>query len=152
MSIESISIPAERVPPVASDMASSSKTVAGVLGFVTLIVAVAVISVIADDKHEVIRDSAEAAGYHVGQWIGFMLFVGLPGLIAFRAARNASRAGRAGTLAKTNPSYTWQLAGKYVIAADAAGAPHPELSFKINEKLRTMLLAVPRAEVVDRRG
>jgi len=151
MSIESISVPAERIPPVASDMASSSKVAAGLLGFLALIAAVASLSVLGDDKHhEVIRDAAEAAGYNAGTVIGCLLFVGLPGWFGFKAARNASRATNAARLAQTNPSYTWQLADKYIIAADAAGVPHPELSFKVNGKLRTMLLAVPRAQVVDK--
>lgn len=154
MTLESIAVPAERVPPVASDMASSSKTLAGVLLFFCAIMAIAMIGGLADGKtfgaDDPPTDSAEATGNAVGVIIGIALVAGLPGWFGFRAARNASRATRAGNLAKSDPSYTWRLSGKYIIAADAHGAPRPELSFKVNRKLRTMLLAVPRAEVVDR--
>ena len=77
-----------------------------------------------------------------------MIVAGLPGLFGIRAARNASRATRAAKAASTDPSYTWRLFGKDVFADDAAGVPHPELSFKVNGKLRKMLLHVPRASVV----
>lgn len=148
MNIESIEVRAERVPPVATDMASGSKTVAAVLFFLSAVLALGVFGMSFDDKKEALGDdSAEAAG----AVIGFLLIVGLPGLLGFRHARNASRATRAGKLAQTDLHYTWRLSGKYIIAADGNGAPRPELSFKISRKLRTMLLAVPRAEVVDRR-
>ncbi|HEU4610608.1 MAG TPA: hypothetical protein VFS15_00970 [Kofleriaceae bacterium] len=155
MMTESIAVPAERVPPVASDMASSSKTLAGVLLFFCAIMAIAMIGVVTGDSKSSAndyepKDSAEAAGHAVGMIIGVGLMAGLPGWFGFRAARNASRATRAGNVAKSDPSYTWRLSGKYIIAADGHGAPHPELSFKVNGKLRTMLLAVPRAAVVDR--
>ena len=55
-------------------------------------------------------------------------------------------------LAATDSKHTWRLSGKYIIGADPAGVPQPELTFKVNAKNRTMLLAVPRAEVVDRPG
>src|SRR5690606_34559438 len=93
------------------------------------------------------KSSAEVAGYWVGAAIAIGIFAGIPALLGFRAVGNASRATRAGNLAKQDPSYTWRLSGKYIIAADAAGAPHPELSFKLNRKLRTMLLALPRADL-----
>lgn len=150
MSVESIPVPAERIPPVASDAASGSKTAAGLLIFACVIIAIAMLGVLADGTHhEQVRDSAEAAGYNAGQVIAFLLFAGLPGWFGFRAARNASRATRAAR-AVSDRSFTWRLSGKYIIAADAGGAPRPELSFKVSGKLRTMLLAVPRAEVVDR--
>jgi hypothetical protein len=154
MTTDSIPIPANRVPPVASDMAGSSKTNAGVLFFVAAIVFIAMLGVLADgDKtSEKYGSDAEKAGEKVGQMIAVVLFGGLPGWFGFKAARNASRATRAGKVASTDPSYTFRLAGKFIIAADGAGVPHPELSFKINPKLRTMLLAVPHAEVVDKRG
>jgi len=150
MNVESIQVPAERVPPVASDMAGSSKVIAGVLFFVAAICAIAMFGALTEGTPDRPRDSAEAAGFKVGQVIGVMLFAGLPAWFAFRSARNASRATRAGNVAKADPSYTFRLSGKYMIAADGAGVPHPELSFKVNGKNRTMLLALPRAELVDR--
>ncbi|HEY5927430.1 MAG TPA: hypothetical protein VIV11_37355 [Kofleriaceae bacterium] len=152
MNVESIQVPAERVPPIAGDVAGSSKVVAGVLFFVTVIIALAMHDVLTNKKFDEDRprDSAEAAGQSVGKLLGVGLFVGLPALFGFRAARNASRATRAGNVAKTDPKYTFRLSGKYMIAADGAGVPHPELSFKVNGKNRTMLLALPHAEVVNK--
>jgi hypothetical protein len=151
MTTESIAIPAERVPPVARDMASSSKSIAGVLFFLGAIVAIGALGALGEGTHDDDRpkNSAEAAGNAVGAVLGAGIIFGVPGWFGFRAARNASRATRAASVAKTDPSYTWRLAGKYIIAADGHGAPHPELSFKINGKLRTMLLALPRANVVS---
>ena len=150
MNVESIQVPSERVPPVATDMASSSKVAAGVLAFVTVIVLFAIMGMVSDKPRKYSGDSAYDAGQRTGEVIGFLLIAGLPALFAFRSARNASRATRAGVVAKTDPKYTFRLSGKYMIAADGAGVPHPELSFKVNGKNRTLLLALPRAEVVDK--
>jgi len=153
MNVESIPVPSERVPPIATDMAGSSKVIAGVLAFVCVICAIAMLGALSDNKaSRRPSDSAEAAGYQVGQIIGVLLFAGVPAYFAFRSGRNASRATRAAQVAKTEPTYTWRLSGKYIIAADPAGVPRPELSFKVNGKNRTMLLALPRAEVLDRHG
>jgi hypothetical protein len=145
---ESIDIPSERVPPVATDMASSSKTVAGVLLFLTFILAIAAIGAVSDgNKRNNGYDpsnTAETAGHAVGTVIGIGLFVAIPGWLGFRSARNASRATRAATHAT---QLRWRLSGKHLIAVDPAGIPRPDLSFKLNTKLRTMLLAIPRAEV-----
>jgi hypothetical protein len=148
--VDSISIPSERIPPVAREAASSAKTIAGVLGFVCVVLTIAMFSVVFDDKDDKTpTDSAERAGYKVGKALSVVLFAGLPGLFAFRAARRGSRATRAADVASADPQTTWRLAGKLVVA-ERGGAPVPELSFKISGTGRTMLLAVPRAEVVDR--
>jgi hypothetical protein len=148
MTTESIPIPADRVPPVATDMSSSSKVIAGVLFFFAVVFGFAGLGALSEEpaRDEAPKNSAESAG----RVIGILLFAGLPAIFGFRAARNASRATRAATLAKTEPGYGWRLAGKWIVVADNAGAPRPELSFKINGKLRTMLLAVPRAEVIEK--
>jgi hypothetical protein len=148
MNVESISVPAERVP----DMSGSSKAVAGVLFFVAVICGFAAMGVGGDEKTRSFTDNPSDTGEKTGMILGAVALAGIPGLFGFRAARNASRATRAAQIAKTEPSYTWRLSGKYIIAADPAGVPHPELSFKVNAKNRTMLLALPRAEVVDRHG
>jgi hypothetical protein len=144
MSTDSIAIPAERIPPIATDMSGTSQAIAGVLFFVALVFGVAVIGAPAE------MPTGESGAYDAGFIAGFILAaviaVGVPGWFGFGSARNASRATRAAALAKSDPSYTWTLAGKWIIAADGAGVPRPELSFKISRKLRTMLLAVPRAE------
>jgi len=151
MTDDVVQIPAERIPPIATEAASASKVIAAVLLSLFVLACIAAAGVLTDGKHKSdrARDSAEAAGNAVGTVIGVFLIVGLPGIYGFRAARNASRATRAAG-ATADRGYTWRLSGKFLIAADPAGVPHPELSFKINNKLRTMLLALPRAEVVNR--
>jgi hypothetical protein len=144
MNIESIEVSSERIPPIGTDMAGSSKVTAGVLFFVAVIFGISVLFG-AGDEADKASDSAEKAG----EIIGALVAIAIPGLIGMRFARNASRANRAAQLAATDSRYAWRLSGKFIIAADAHGAPRPELSFKINRKLRTMLLAVPRATVVD---
>ena len=148
MTTESIPIPADRVPPVATDMSSSSKVIAGVLFFFAVVFGLAGMGALSEEPEygEVPKNAAENAG----RVIGILLVGGLPAIFGFRAARNASRATRAATLAKTEPGYSWRLAGRWIVVADNGGAPRPELSFKINGKLRTMLLAVPRAEVIEK--
>ena len=145
MTTESIAIPAERIPPVAKDQSGTSQAIAGVLGFVALAFGVAVIS--SPGEASPGESAAYDAGFFAGVIIGMAIIVGLPGLFAFRSARNAKRATRAAGLAQSDPSYRWSLADRWIVAVDGAGIPRPELSFKISRKLRTMLLAVPRAEV-----
>src|SRR5689334_11726183 len=115
MTVESIPIPAERVPPIAKETSSNSKLIAGLLGVVCLLMFVAALSSIAEDtppRHGM--DSAEASGYRAGQVIGFALIVGLPALFAMRAGRNASRATRAAAVATSDTKYTFQVSGKYI--------------------------------------
>jgi hypothetical protein len=148
-SIESISIPAERIPPVAHETASGSKTAAGLLLFLFLIISIAMVGVFVEDSDA--AGSAERAGELVGKLLGAALFAGLPALFGYRAMRNAARAKRAADAARATPSTTFVLSGKLVIAADGAGTPQPELSFKVNGTARRMLLALPRAELVQRK-
>jgi hypothetical protein len=148
--VDSIQIPGERLVPIARDTASNAKSVAGVLGFVFVIMTIAMFSVLGDDKDaSKSTDSAERTGHAVGRVLGVLIVAGLPGLFAFRAARRGSRAARAAEVAAADPLTTWQLAGKLIVA-ERAGIPQPQLSFNVSGKSRTMLLAVPRAEVIDR--
>jgi hypothetical protein len=133
--IESIPIEGARIPAVAIDKAGSSKAIAGVLFFVCAICALAMLGSLTDSNKK--RNSAQA----VGAVIAGLLVVGVPALFATRSLRNAQRATRACNVAKTDPGYTWRMSGKQLIAVDPTGAPRPELSFKLNGKLRTMLLA-----------
>jgi hypothetical protein len=146
--IESISIPLERIPPVAHETASGSKTIGGLLLFLFVILSIAMIGVLVEDD-DAASDSAERAGQIVGKVLGAALFAGLPGLFGYRAMRNAARAKRASDAANAGQSTSFVLSGKLVIAADGAGTPLPDLSFKINGNARRMLLALPRAEVID---
>ena len=142
MNVESIEIPAERLQPVAADASSAGKAwAAGVLFFGAIFLIIAFAGPPPDGSGD---DRTTTI-------IGGLMFVSLFGHLGYRFARNATRASRAGQLAKSDPRYTFRLSGKYVITADEHGAPHPNLSFKVNRKLRTMLLAVPRASVVDPR-
>jgi hypothetical protein len=151
-SVESIPIPSERIPPIATDSSSSSKSVGGVLMFVFVIVALAMFSAVfeTDKAENEPKNSAERAGHKVGTFIALVLFPAIPGWIGFKAIRNASRATKAAAAAQREPTMVWRLSGKLVIAADATGTPRPDLSFKISASGRKMLLAVPRAEVIDR--
>lgn len=142
MLVESIEIPAERVPPVAKDTASSAKSIAAVLFFVAAIFAIAALGSVGDDM-----EPDEGSAHAAGRVVGALLFAGIPALVAYRFARNASRATRAAATAASGASYTWRLSGKQIIAADAAGVPSFDRSFKVSRKNRTMLLALPRAEV-----
>jgi hypothetical protein len=147
-SVESVAIPGERIAPIALETASNSKSVAAVLGFLFVLMTIAMFSVIGDDtKDDKPADSAERAGYMVGKALSVFLFAGVPGLLAVRIARSASRATRAAEVAKGDPATTWYLSGRLVIA-DRSGTLRPELSFKISRKSRTMLLALPRADVI----
>lgn len=142
MNVESIEIPASRVPPVATDAASASKVWAGVLLFFGVLF---VIGVVAGPPEQTGAETDP-----VSMLLGGGILAGVVGFLGFRFVRNASRATRAAALAQTEQRFTWWISGKHIVAADQHGAPRPELSFKISGKLRTMLLAVPRADVVDR--
>jgi hypothetical protein len=150
-SVESISIPSERIPPVAHETASGSKTAGGLLMFLFLIISIAMVGVLVEDE-DTPHGSAERAGQIVGKLLGAGLFAGLPALFGFRALRNAARAKRAADAARATPTISFVLSGKLLIAADHAGSPLPDLSFKINGNARRMLLALPRAAVVDRQS
>lgn len=146
-SVDSISIPGARVAPIARDVATSWKSIAGVLGFLCVVLTIAMLSVIGDKDSDAPTDSAERTGYVAGKVLSVFIMAGLPGLFAYRAARRGSRAARAAEVAATDPQTTWQLSGKLLIA-ERGGAPRPELSFSVGSRSRTMLLAVPRAEVI----
>ena len=148
---ESVEIPPERLPPVASEQASSSKSLAGVLLFVCAVAIVSAIGMVSEgnaEQADTFSDSANRSARIAGAIFGVLIFAGLPGRYGVRAARNGSRATRAAKLAAIDSSFTWRLSGHEVLASDGAGVPQPELSFKVNGKLRKELLHVPRASVV----
>ena len=149
MTVDSTEIPPERVPPIAEEMASNSKTYAGVLAFVAFVIAIALFGVNAEDVET--KGTAESSELVAIVIVGGLMTY-VPVHFVIRHARNAARAGRAARLASTDASYAWRLSGKYLIGADAGGIPRTDLTFKINGKLRRMLLAFPRAEVVDKKS
>jgi hypothetical protein len=147
MTVESTEVPAERVAPVAEEMSSNAKTYAGALGFVAFLVAVIVI---AESQDDLSAGRLGTSSDIVATLVVGGLFMFIPIHFAIRYAGSASRATRAARLAKTDDSYTWRLSGNCVSAADGAGVTRPDVTFKINLKLRAKLLGVPRASVVDR--
>lgn len=78
-SVDSIPIPGERVAPIAREVASSAKSVAGVLGFACVVLAIVMLTVIGEDKDDRVRtNSAERAGYAVGKALSVFIMAGLP--------------------------------------------------------------------------
>jgi hypothetical protein len=151
MNPDYVEIPLERLPSVANEQSSSSKSVAGVLLFLCAVAILSAIGMATDGNAEpgdTASESASAGARIGGALFGLLIFAGLPARYGIRAARNASRATRAAKIVATDPSYTWRLSGKDVLASDSTGMPHPEVSFTVNGKLRKALLHVPRASVV----
>ena len=144
---EPIGIPPERVIPIASEAASNAKTVGSVMCFFLGLFVIAAIGIVAD------RSSGSTTGRTMD---GGSLVVGLGfwfvviGTIASRYLGNAKRATAAVRAAGSkNETYSFTLAGNLVVVANSAGVPLPDRSFKVSRQLRTMLVAVPRATVVD---
>ena len=132
-------IPSERIPPIATEAASGARTVAIVLGFITILV-----TIIAFTMENTAVDSAERAGFNVGRAFWPLVF----GLIAFRFVRITKRATAAAALALSDPSSRWHLNDKLLLGTDRNGVPNPDVSVKLNEKLRAMLVAVPPSRTV----
>ena len=146
MNVESIPIPSERIPPVATEAAGAAKNLAAVFLVFAAIIVLAGIGMSLEGKPASGDDDVGGGA----MLFGLLFWLSIPALLGIRFLRMASRATRAARLAAQDPSTTWRLAGKLMIAADGAGVPRPEVSFKISQKLRTMLLAIPRAELVER--
>lgn len=146
--VESITVPAERIPPVAREASEASKTVAAVLFFAVGVLVLAMFGVAERDDEKAddaaVESAAERSGRKVGRAIAPLLFIGIPAIFAVRAARNASRATRARTQGASDRNMTWRLSGRLLVAADATGSPRPDMTFKVTRRLRTMLLALPR--------
>jgi hypothetical protein len=138
---DSVQIPASRLEPIATEAASNAKSVAGVVFFLAVAIGCAAVGVMVDGSGGK-EDGTAAAG-------GMAFWALLIGAIAMRFVRTARAAGAAALRAKTDPTSHWYLSGKMVVASDANGTPRPDLSFKVSNKLRQMLLAVPKATVVE---
>lgn len=147
--VESITVPAERIPPIAREASEASKTVAAVLFFAVGVLVLAMFGVAERDDEKAdaaVESAAERSGRKVGRAIAPLLFIGIPAIFAVRAARNASRATRARTQGASDRNMTWRLSGRLLVAADATGSPRPDMTFKVTRRLRTMLLALPRTD------
>jgi hypothetical protein len=83
--------------------------------------------------------------------VGVLFWALIVASIAMRYVKAARRALAAASRAQADPSSQWFLSGRLVVGVDASGAPSPAVTFKISRKLRTMLLAVPPATVVEKR-
>ena len=142
MTNESISLPAERVAPIAAAVASQRKSIAGVVFFGVVIVAIAMMSVVTRSTGT--RSDPESVGRAIGTalWPGLLGWFGLRQL---RRARQASAAQRA----TQDASFTWLLNERLVVAVDGHGVARPELAFKVSREQRQILIAVPRAQVVQ---
>ncbi|NVB83230.1 MAG: hypothetical protein HOV81_32960 [Kofleriaceae bacterium] len=143
MSGDSISIPAVRIGPVATEAASGAKTVAAIWFFVIAMVMVAA----AGNASNGTADQHAPMQMVVGMLFWVLIFAS----IAVRYLRAARRATAAVARASADPSSQWFLSGKMIVGVDASGAPNPGVTFKLSRKLRTMLLAVPAATVVEKR-
>jgi hypothetical protein len=141
---ESIPIPAPRIEPVALETASSAKTVAGVLFFFVAVFVFAAVGMLIDGN-------SSSSGKHDGSSMvaGVLFWLVVIGMVAMRFVKTARCASAAAQRAKADPASQWFLSGKLIVGWDSAGTPRPELTFKISNKLRTMLLSVPRATIVD---
>ena len=135
---DSIPIPAGRIGPVATEAASAAKSIAGVVFFLAVIVMLIGAGMITDAK----GDTAGTIG-------GMIFWSLLVASIGVRYAKAARRATAAGERAKADPASHWFLSGRMIVGVDSAGAPSPALTFKISRKLRTMLLAIPAATVIE---
>ncbi len=143
---DSISIPPERLVPIATETSSSGKTIGSIFCFILGIVVIAGITMLTNpDSFDGNHDDAASTLLGVGFWI--LIF----GAFAAKFIGNARRAGAAAAAAQSqNVAYTFHLTGRMIVAADANGAPLPSRTFRISRKSRAMLLAVPRAAVVDK--
>ncbi len=121
-------------------MASRHKSVATIMFWLDGLFVAGVIAMLADRSKP---DWASLAG-------GMAFWVGLFSILAIRSVLKARKATARAALATTDKSLRWYLNGKMIVAASAEGAPLPDLSFKISQRLVTVLTAVPRAHVVSR--
>ena len=138
----SIPIPAERVPPIAKEVADNKKTYAALWWFGTALAVVAGIGQSGNTHH---GDGAYDAGYVAGM----MFWVVVLGLLGFRQWRMARRAARAMQLATAGHT-AFVLSNRLMVAVDERGVSLPDATFKITGKHVTMLTALPAATVIPR--
>ena len=134
-------IPAERIPPIAKEIADNKKMYAALWWFGTGMVVVA--ALMASDKHDEVHDGA----YHAGEFAGMMFWVVVLFFLGLRLWKIGRRASRAIELANAGQT-SFVLAERLLVAVDARGVSLPEATFKISSKHATMLTALPAATLV----
>jgi len=136
-----IQIPAERVPPIAKEVAETKKMYAALWWVGTLLTAVAgfATSGTSHHHHDAAFDAGQVAG--MGFWVVVLFMLGL------RLWRIAGRATRAVELANAGHT-SFVLSNKLLIALDERGVSLTDATFKIGGKHVTMLLALPAATLV----
>lgn len=127
--LASIEIPPERIPPIAKEVASNKQTAAALFWFGALLGTVVAFSM----------DRAQD-GAGVAFWVMVLFALGLR---QFRIGRRASAA----VARAADPSSTWVLAGRELVAYATTGMPVPDASFKLSRSHVTMLTALPKAEL-----
>jgi hypothetical protein len=136
---ESIELPAESVVQAAEKTAQSGKSSLAAMFWLDGIFLLSPLALLGSYK----GDKGQLA-FGLGFWILVC------GLITLRIWRRMRGARAAETAAKTNPSLTWRLNGRQVVAINERNIPQADLSFKISRTMRDILLAVPQARVVQR--
>jgi hypothetical protein len=129
-----IEIPAEKVPPIAKEIADSRTTRAILFWFGTVLAGLVGFGMKDDD------------GDTSGKLVGFAFWVIVLFSIGLKHYKLARRAGQAAKRS-TDRSATFQLAGRELLAFSPEGVPMPEASVKLSERQATMLTALPTAQL-----
>lgn len=140
MHADSIQLPRECIEQTADSVASTQKSIATVMIWLLGLFAVGGVAFMFDAPG---GELAETLG-------GFGFWVALFTWLSVRYVRKARRIRDTGRLATSDPSMQWYLSGRLIVPADAQGVPQPARAFKISSRLRTVLTAVPRAQLVTR--
>jgi len=131
----SIPIPAERIPPIAKEVADAKKTYAILWWFGASLAAL-----IAYGQRDSSDHDAGSMVAGVAFWMVVLFGLGVrQWKIGRRAAEAARRAEAPGT--------SFVLAGNLIVAIDERQISQPAASFKISGKHVTMLTALPTAQL-----
>lgn len=131
-----IELPREGAVQAATSALGSAKSVFALMGFLDGVVTLGMLTVI--------RQKADA-GHLAG--LGFWLCI--LGAITMRLWRRVKLVRGALATAQTSTRTTWLLDGRTIIGVEG-GIPQLDLSFKISNTVRNVLVAVPQARVVER--
>ena len=129
-----IPIPPERVPPIAKEV-SSSKTTWAILFWFGMVLA-AITGLGMQPEH----------GDRSSMFAGFAFWVIVLFALGVKQYKVARRANAAVRLAD-DPTVTWVLAGRELVAYRSNGISMPDASFKLSTSHVTMLTALPKAEL-----